>query len=234
MKVRSLKALRQLRKWRTYVLVVIWAYGVALGLGALLAPLRGNLENLVFDQYQRWKPRPYDFDQPVRIVDIDDEFIDLHSAAGPGRGRRWRRLVEALRQSKGRRHRFRLPVLGDGPGRPRRSSRLSAPGAGHGGGKACEGQGGGDPAFAQALQGQLVVLGEFLTPTHNGSQASLTTKAGFSFVGDPPTEFVTHFNGVLGPIPELANAALGMGFLNWLPDNDRVVRRVPLLLDSNT
>ncbi len=35
------------------------------------------------------------------------------------------------------------------------------------------------------------------------------------------------------PIPALADAASGLGFLNWLPDNDRVVRRVPLVLDLN-
>src|SRR5208283_2036283 len=97
----------------------------------------------------------------------------------------------------------------------------------------CEGRANGDAAFAQTIQGYPVALGVYLTPTHNGSEASLTTKAGFSFVGDPATDFVTHFNGVLAPIPELADASAGLGFLNWLPDNDRVVRRVPLLLDVN-
>ncbi len=63
-----------LRKWRSYILVVVGAYVLTLGFGTLLSPVRGNLENLVFDQYQRWRPRPYNFDQPVRIVDIDDEF----------------------------------------------------------------------------------------------------------------------------------------------------------------
>ena len=33
------------------------------------------MQNVVFDQYQRWKPRPYAFDQPVRIVAIDDESL---------------------------------------------------------------------------------------------------------------------------------------------------------------
>lgn len=66
-----------LRKWRSYGLVVIGAYVLTLAFGTVLSPLRGNLDNLVFDQYQRWRPRPYNFDQPVRIVDIDDEFIHL-------------------------------------------------------------------------------------------------------------------------------------------------------------
>ena len=89
----------------------------------------------------------------------------------------------------------------------------------------------GDLAFSRSIADRPVVLGVFLTPTHNGSQASLTPKAGFSFVGDQPTSLLTNLSGVLVPIPILANAATGLGFLNWLPDNDRVVRRVPLLLN---
>ena len=38
---------------------------------------------------------------------------------------------------------------------------------------------------------------------------------------------------MLVPIPALAEVANGLGFLNWLPDSDRVVRRVPLVLDLN-
>jgi CHASE2 domain-containing sensor protein len=65
----------RLLKWRLNILVVTLAYCLTLGFGTLLAPLRGNLENLVFDQCQRWGPRPYAFDQPVKIVDIDDKSI---------------------------------------------------------------------------------------------------------------------------------------------------------------
>jgi adenylate cyclase len=35
------------------------------------------------------------------------------------------------------------------------------------------------------------------------------------------------------PLPAFAAAAAGIGFFNWLPDNDRVVRRVPLVINSN-
>ncbi len=65
------------RKWRSYVLVVVGAYVLTLAVGTVPATLRADLENLIFDQYQRWFPRPYKFDQPVRIVDIDDELIHL-------------------------------------------------------------------------------------------------------------------------------------------------------------
>ena len=97
----------------------------------------------------------------------------------------------------------------------------------------CEERADGDKAFAHAIAGRPVVLGVFLTQTHNGAQASLTAKAGFSFVGDSPAPFLNQLQGAIAPIPALADASSGLGFLNWLPDNDRVVRRVPLLLAVN-
>ncbi len=33
------------------------------------------IEEAVFDQYQRWQPRTYDPDSPVRVVDIDEELL---------------------------------------------------------------------------------------------------------------------------------------------------------------
>ncbi|HXZ15606.1 MAG TPA: CHASE2 domain-containing protein, partial [Roseiarcus sp.] len=95
MKVRSQRALRQLRKWRSYVFVVVGSYVLTLMVGGLIGPLRENLENLVFDQYQRWKPRPYDFSQPVRYVDIDDESIHL-IGRWPWSRQTMAELVEAL------------------------------------------------------------------------------------------------------------------------------------------
>ena len=91
----SKEALRKSRKWRSYLLVVVGAYVLTLGLATVITPLRLNLENLVFDQYQRWKPRPYDFSQPVRIVDIDDELIHL-IGRWPWSRRTMADLVEAL------------------------------------------------------------------------------------------------------------------------------------------
>ena len=84
-----------MRRWRAYVVVVILAYALTVAIYVMLAPLRGSLDNLVFDQYQRWKPRPYDFSQPVRIVDIDDESIHL-IGRWPWSRQTMGRLVDAL------------------------------------------------------------------------------------------------------------------------------------------
>ena len=223
--------LRKLRKWRSYVLVVALAYILTLAFGTLLAPFRTNLENLVFDQYQRWKPRPYDFDQPVRIVDIDDESIHL-IGRWPWPRQTMALLVEAL--AKANVAAIGFDVLFSEKDPPSDDLKACAQGAHRADEESrCQERADGDLAFAHAITDRPVVLGIFLTPTHNGSQASLTSKGGFSFIGDPPTSFIKDFRGVLVPIPALADAAAGLGFLNWLPDDDRVIRKVPLLLDVN-
>jgi adenylate cyclase len=229
MQFRSIQT--RLWKWRHYLLAVALAYALTVAFGTLLAPFRVNLENLVFDQYQRWRPRPYNFDQPVRIVDIDDESIHL-IGRWPWPRQTMASLVEALVKANVAAVGF--DVLFSEKDRPSDDLKACAQGAHRADEEAhCQERADGDLAFAHAIADRPVVLGVFLTPTHNGSQASLTTKAGFSFIGDPPTSFINDFRGVLVPIPALADAAAGLGFLNWLPDNDRVIRNVPLLLDVN-
>ena len=100
-------------------------------------------------------------------------------------------------------------------------------------GERCQERADGDVAFAHAISGRPVVLGTFFTATPNAAKTKLVPKGGFSFIGETPNSLLTHLNGALPPIPVLADAASGLGFLNWLPDDDRVVRTVPLLLDIN-
>jgi adenylate cyclase len=228
----SKETLRKSRKWRSYVLVVVAAYVLTLALATLFAPLRIDLETLVFDQYQRWLPRPYDFDQPVRIIDIDDESIHL-IGRWPWSRQTMAQLVETL--VKANVAAIGFDVLFSEEDRPNDDLKACVQGAIHRADdlERCLERADGDVALAHAIADRPVVLGVFLTPTHDGAQASLTAKAGFSYVGDPPTPFISRLNGALVPIPVLAEAASGLGFLNWLPDNDRVVRRVPLVIDLN-
>src|SRR5262249_32870531 len=48
--------------------------------------------------------------------------------------------------------------------------------------------------------------------------------------GDEPRLFLPRFSGAVVPLPALSATAAGVGALNWLPDHDQVVRRVPLLM----
>ena len=77
--------MRRANEARLYALTTATACGLALLAGVVGAPTRAVMQNLVFDQYQRWKPRPYAFDQPVRIVSVDEE--SLKRSSGNGRGR---------------------------------------------------------------------------------------------------------------------------------------------------
>ena len=67
--------MRRANEARLYALTTATACALALLAGVVGAPTRAVMQNLVFDQYQRWKPRPYALDQPVRIVEIDDESL---------------------------------------------------------------------------------------------------------------------------------------------------------------
>jgi adenylate cyclase len=200
--------------------------------GALLAPFRGNIENLIFDQYQRWSPRPYAFDQPVKIIDIDDESI-AKIGRWPWPRATMAALVEALAKVKVAAIGF--DILFSEKDQPSKDQEACAGATARGADQAahCEERADGDVAFAHAITGRPVVLGTFFTTTPNATKTRLAPKGSFSFIGETPTSLLAHLNGALAPIPVLVEAASGLGFLNWLPDNDRVVRQVPLLLDIN-
>jgi adenylate cyclase len=55
-------------------------------------------------------------------------------------------------------------------------------------------------------------------------------KARFAIAGDNPVQFVPGFAAAVESVAPLANAAKGQGAVNWLPDRDQVVRRVPTLV----
>ena len=78
-----------------------------------------------------------------------------------------------------------------------------------------------------------VVLGSVFTRTKRGGGGAIPAKSGFAIAGDAPSPYLGHLSGVLAPRPMLMESAAGIGFMNWQPDSDRIIRRVPLLLDVN-
>ena len=254
MKLRSLKI--RLHKWRqlrAYILVVISAYVLTLAFGSSFAPLRVNLQNLVFDQYQRWRPRPYNLDQPVHIVDIDDESI-RRIGRWPWPRQTMAEIVDALtkanvaavgfdvlfseKDQSGPSDASCAARVAKGPIQEPRCEEGDASCAARGAKRfiqeaRCEDGADGDLALARAIADRPIVLGSFFTTTSNAAKSKIPGKAGFSFLGDAPAPYLHHLTGVLLPLPELTESAAGLGFMNWSPDNDRIVRRVPLLLDIN-
>ena len=218
-----------MRKWkslRSYLPIVAGAYALMLFVNTSSAPLHANVENLVFDEYQRLRPRPYAFDEPVRIVDIDDDSIQK-IGQWPWPRRKMATLVDDLIKanvaavgfevlfSEKERSSSQSPASSRSPLRIAPSAvAMNAPDEG-------------DAAFASAITDRKVVLGSILSKRDIGNAA--VPKTGFATVDGDPAEYVSRFSGLLSPLPVLAESAGGVGYLNWIPDADRVIRSVPLI-----
>ena len=233
MKAPSTKdAIRKWKELRFYLLVVAIAYANTLLLGAVSTSLRSNLQNIVFDQYQRWRPRASGLEQPVRIIDIDDESI-RRVGQWPWPRQRMADIVDVLFKANvaavtfdvlfSEKDRASFDNLSRGP--PHAVAL-----AGHE--EDSEARSDGDAAFAHSIANRPVVLGDLFT--RNGVVVGeIPAKGGFAIIGDAPIAYLPHLSGALTPLPILMERAAGIGFVNWQPDSDRVVRRVPLLLAVN-
>ena len=213
------------RHWR-YLLVVVAVYAGALALGQTLTTLRANFQNVVFDQYQRWRPRERGAARLVRVVNIDDESI-RRLGQWPWPRAQLARLVGSLAEAKVAAVGF--DVLFSETDRAPSDALLAGPVNGVDANVASRSEN--DAAFARALADRSVILTELVTQSELAG--AVPAKSGFTTIGEDPTPELPHLSGVLGPLAVLAKSAAGIGFANWQPDADRVVRRVPLLIVVN-
>jgi len=84
---------------------------------------------------------------------------------------------------------------------------------------------GGDDIFCEAL-GYSIVIAQVGTAQKNTSNP---VPRGVAKIGDP-LPHLFEWNGMVGPLPKLAECAAGVGVINTAPEIDGVVRRVPLLM----
>ena len=197
-------------RWRrlgvrlSYWLIVTLAIVVATPWTIVASPERSAMQNLLFDEFQRWAPRAAATPSPVRVVEIDDESL-TRLGRWPWPRAKLGQMIEKLTDAGAAA--VALDIVLDYPGEAADDSALTA-----------------------AITGRPVVLGQYFT--NDGNAPHLPEKAGFAFAGDDPHGFVVPYRGVMAPLPAFVEASAGVGFLNWLPDNDRVVRRVPLVATS--
>ncbi|SDR61276.1 adenylate cyclase [Rhizobiales bacterium GAS191] len=234
------KLLLHLRKLRLYLLAVALPFLVAILIGISPLPLRTDLQNLVFDNYQRLSPRIFDPESsPVRIVDIDDESLKRYGRQWPWPRSQLAAFVNVLKTHGAVAIAFDfLFAEADQMGiadlirnQPReRALALIA--------QELDKNGTYDQAFANSLNTAPVVLGAVLvndnpqakiTESEPENSSFLPIKAGFAHAGDDPLLFLHGFQASIAPIKLLADRAVGIGALNWVPDHDRVIRQVPLL-----
>ncbi len=187
-----------------------------------------RLRLLVFDTYQWLSPRPYDPEQPVRIVDIDDQSL---RAIGQWP---WPRSVMAdmtrrliadgaaaigfdvvmAESDRGSIADLARRLKGD-PAVEAIAARLAelpSP----------------DAEFAGVIGEGPVVLGFIGVSAANDSRP--VQRAGFATAGDDPKLFASGFDGAVGSLMQLQEAGKGSGSLNWVPEYDQIIRRVPVVV----
>jgi adenylate cyclase len=212
-----------------FIYTLLIAPVILLAAALALAPIGAvdRLREVVFDTFQRLAPREYDSQLPVRIVAIDDA-----SLAKIGQWPWPRDVLATLTknladagaaviafdvvfsepdQSSPELLVQRLPP---GPERSALEAVINKDLKPH------------DSVFAQALAEAPVVLA-FIG---SDSGPSVTPKAGFAVAGDDPKPWLPSFAGAVLPIGALLDAAPGLGAVNWIPDGDSVIRRVPTVV----
>jgi adenylate cyclase len=84
-----------------------------------------------------------------------------------------------------------------------------------------------DKVLADAAAGVPSVVGYAFTDRPN--EVALAPPAGFASAGDDPLRFVAHYGGATPGLPTLERGFAGRGFVNFEPELDGIIRRVPLL-----
>jgi adenylate cyclase len=224
------------RGWNTTSLIANFSYSVTLASALAVIVITSfikseflpDLDNLIFDWYQRLDPRVWDPKTPVRIIAIDDESIRRYGQWPWPRSR----VAELLERASA----LGAAVVAidivfaepDGSS-PEQVVTLLPPSLGRSQlEEEIKNRPPNDAMLAQALARTPAVLGTILT--QDGRAADFPVKYGIAAAGDEPSPFLAHFSGAVLPLPILLSASAGLGALNWLPDRDQIVRRVPLLL----
>ncbi len=189
-----------------------------------------SLRNLAFDTYQRAAPAAPMPDSPIRVVHIDES-----SLARLGQWPWSRATMAELTQRLGEAGAAAVvfDILFAEADRTSPEQLLATVPAGRRAAlsRALGGVESHDALFAAALEQNNTVLAASLHEQENGG--TFPMRAGFATAGDDPGPYLLGLPGVSTSLPALSDAADGVGFINWLPDGDQVVRRVPLLLRHN-
>ena len=186
-----------------------------------------RLRAVVFDTYQQINPRHFDPGLPLRIVDIDEESLK-RIGQWP-----WPRtvLAELVKKLSGNgAAAVGFDMVFPEPDRmsPANALRFWPQSEALAGLRAeVEKLPSNDHVLAEAIGQGPVVLGFIATPQGGSTPQS---KAGFAHGGDDPKLFAPAYPGAAASLPELQDKASGAGSLNWLPEHDQIIRRVPMVV----
>ncbi|MBI4423489.1 MAG: adenylate/guanylate cyclase domain-containing protein [Elusimicrobia bacterium] len=189
-------------------------------------PVVADLQNKVFDELQRSRPRAYR-DAPVRIVDLDEETL-RRQGQWPWPRTQVAQLVERVADAGAAAIAFDMVFAEPDRTSPARAAAWwpdtpetlllkrkakQLPDL--------------DVLLARTMSKTRVVTGFVLTgEARPGKPAA---KARFASVGSDPKAHLPDYAGAAPTLAVLERAAAGNGCFSVLPDRDGVIRRVPLL-----
>ena len=211
-----------------YWLAVLLVLGAAAVVRWLDPEPLARVRLIAFDTLQQLQPRQADPAYPVRIIDIDERSLAV-MGAWP-----WRRdiladLVERLTARGAKVIAFDIvlastepdalsalpPAIRSAPDMQPFVQKLAALPSG-------------EQRLSRSLEAGSVVLG--LIGRGGTPEAPNVSKAGFALLGTDPGRHCPFLPAVTGNTPVLQEAATGLGVLNWFPEHDQVVRKVPMLV----
>jgi adenylate cyclase len=222
------------RRFRWVYLLPLLPVLLGLNLMVFDTRLQQAMRNSMFDQYQRWHPRPY-LEVPVRIVDVDEASLQ-RLGQWPWPRSKIAELLNSLGAAGAAVVGF--DVLFSEPDRtspemasqsweldPVTRARLKAL-PDH------------DAVFAKSLERTPAVLGFALEQRagHADERAPSTLpvqQARFIYVGANQNNWLHGYGRAVTALPALEASAAGNGAITFVPDADGVVRRVPLVLRIN-
>jgi adenylate cyclase len=186
-----------------------------------------RLRALVFDAYQRVEPREFDPSLPVRIVDIDEESLKK-IGQWPWPRTVLAELVKKLGDQGAAAIAFDMVFPEPDRMSPANAVQYWPPSPVLESLKPeVDKLPSNDQVFAEAIGRAPVVLGFIASPNAEGLPE---TKAGFAHGGDNPLLFAPYYPGAAASLRSLQDPALGAGALNWIPEFDQIIRRMPMLV----
>jgi adenylate cyclase len=211
-----------------YWLAILLALGAAAVVRGIDPQPLARIRLVAFDTLQQLQPRKVDPAYPVRIISIDEPSLAA-IGAWPWRREVLAGLVEQLlaRGAKVVALDFVLadveagilsaipPALKATPEVQALERTLAVLPSG-------------EQRLAQVIAGAPVVLG--MIGRHGVSEPAVVSRAGFALLGSDPARHAPSLPAVTVNTPKLQDAAPGLGALNWFPEYDQIVRKVPMLV----
>lgn len=209
-------------KYKLPIIISLCVLAVAFVIKYNEFPFIQHFQLQVFDYYIKQHPREYT-PQPVKIIDIDEESLN-RLGQWPWPRTKLAEMVEKLQGAGVAAIAWDVVFAEEDRTTPKHMLRywdkqeqlrdVIATLPDH------------DAVFAKALsEGNSITSFVFLNKGKNTPK----TKAGFSFAGEDPRQFLRNFSAATTTIPLLENSAVGNGALNSFPDNDGIIRRMPLI-----